>query len=51
MKITRARRLWWALMHDEPRDWLAREEVAAAIPVAVGLVTVFMLVLRELGEL
>ena len=51
MKLTRARRILWALRYDEPRDWLARREVAAAIPVAVGLATAFVWVLRELGEL
>ena len=48
MKITRARRLWWALMHDEPRDWLAREEVAIGLPVAVGLFTLGMWVAWKL---
>ena len=51
MKITRARRIWWTLMHGEPREWLAREEVAAALPVAVVLATAFVWVLWKLGEL
>ena len=37
MKLTPARRLWWALMHGDPRTWPIWEPLAWLIPFAALL--------------
>ena len=39
MKLTRRRRLWWALMYQDPRPWGLWRRVAWTLPVVVAIVT------------
>ena len=49
MKVTPARRLLWALKYGDPQELL--RPLQWIIPISVVLWTLFMWVLRELGEL
>ena len=51
MKLTRTRRLWWVIMHDEPREWPVWKPLQWLIPAGVLLWTAFVMVLDALGEL